>query len=105
MREVMTPEQVAQYLQLNIDTIYRLIRQHKLAAAKIGRSYRIPRDDLETFLMTHSNKDKVRQAMFARVLSIAERNAQQYPDLSSDDILEELESMDEERKHRQDSKA
>ena len=38
----------------------------------------------------------VRQAMFDRVLSIAERN----PGVSSDDILEELEAMDEEEKRQ-----
>lgn len=47
MREIMTPEQVAEYLQLNTDTGYRLIRQKKLPAAQIGRAYRIPGEDVE----------------------------------------------------------
>lgn len=94
MREIMTPEQVAEYLQLNTDTVYRLIRQQKLAAAKIGRTYRIPKEDLETFLLAHSTGPNVRQALFRRVLSIAERN----PGVSSDDVLEELEALDQERK-------
>ena len=89
----MTPEQVAEYLQLTKDTVYRLIRQRRLAATRIGRSYRIPRHDLEVFLHTHSTRDEVRDALFARVLSIADRN----PDVSSDDVLEELERMDESR--------
>lgn len=29
MREIMTPAQVAEYLQLNTDTVYRLIRSHR----------------------------------------------------------------------------
>lgn len=33
MCEIMTPEQVAEYLQLNTDTVYRLIRQKQLAAS------------------------------------------------------------------------
>lgn len=93
MRDVMTPEQVAEYLQLTKDTVYRLIRQRRLAATRIGRSYRIPRHDLEVFLQTHSTRDEVRDALFKRVLSIAERN----PDVSSDDVLDELERMDESR--------
>jgi excisionase family DNA binding protein len=97
MREIMTPEQVASYLQLNTDTVYRLIRQHKLAAAKIGRTYRIPREDVESFLLAHSTRPRVRQALFRRVLSVAERN----PGVSSDEILEELEALDEERKGAQ----
>src|SRR5919202_1300903 len=94
MREVMTPEQVAEYLQLNTDTIYRLIRSQKLPAAKIGRSYRIPKADVETFLMAHSTSPKLRSALFQRVLEIAEQD----PGVSSDDVLEELEAWDEEQK-------
>jgi excisionase family DNA binding protein len=93
----MTPEQVAEYLQLNTDTIYRLIRAQKLAASKIGRSYRIPREDLEQFLRSHSNRAQVRQAAFDQVLAIANRN----PGVSSDDVLEELKAIDQERKHAQ----
>ena len=94
MRQVMTPEQVADYLQLTTDTIYRLIRQNKLGASQIGRTYRIPKEDLDTFLLTHSNRSLVRKELFARVKSIAERN----PVVDSDELLDELERMDEERK-------
>jgi len=94
-REVMTPEQVADYLQLNKDTVYRLIRSHQLAASKIGRAYRIPKEDVDSFLLARSTRPKVREAMFKRVMAFAERAN---PGLSSDDVLEELEQMDEERK-------
>ncbi|HEX5417317.1 MAG TPA: helix-turn-helix domain-containing protein [Chloroflexota bacterium] len=94
MREIMTPEQVAEYLQLNTDTVYRLIRQNKLAASQIGRTYRIPKEDVEAFLLAHSNRPQVRQAVFERVMSIGTQN----PGLSSDDLLEELEHLDQERK-------
>src|SRR6266542_1570883 len=94
MREMMTPEQVADYLQLNTDTVYRLIRQNQLAASQIGRTYRIPREDLESFLLTHSTRPQVRRALFERVLRIAESN----PDLDSDDVLAEFEQLDREGK-------
>jgi excisionase family DNA binding protein len=94
MREIMTPEQVADYLQLNTDTIYRLIREKKLAATQIGRAYRIPREDVETFLKAHSTRPAVREALFRRFMAIAEQN----PGVSSDDVLEELEQEDRERK-------
>ena len=97
MREIMTPQQVAEFLQLNTDTVLRLIRANELAATRVGRAYRIPREDLEAFLMSHSNKAQVREAMFKRVLSIADRN----PGVSSDDILDELEAMDREGKQPQ----
>ena len=92
VHEIMTPEQVADYLQLNTDTVYRLIRSHKLAASKIGRTYRIPKEDVDAFLLAHSTRSSVREAMFKRVLEIAERN----PGVNSDDVLEELEAMDRE---------
>src|SRR5690242_8267134 len=95
MREIMTPEQVAEYLQLNKDTVYRLIRSHQLAASKIGRTYRIPKEDVDAFLLSNSSRSRVRQALFKRVLDFAE---QHNPGLSSDAVLEELEQMDEERK-------
>lgn len=97
MQDVMTPEQVADFLQLAPDTIYRLIKQHKLGAAKIGRSYRIPREDVELFITTHSNRAEVRKALFKRVDEIRKRNAIRYPHLNSDDVLKELEEFDANR--------
>lgn len=94
MRDIMTPEQVADYLQLNTDTVYRLIRQNRLAASQIGRTYRIPKEDVEAFLLAHSNRPQVRKALFKRVMSIGAQN----PALDSDDVLEELEQIDRERK-------
>lgn len=87
MKEIMTPEQVADYLQLNKDTVYRLIRQKKLAATRIGRNYRVPKEDLELFLLANSTRDVVRQTLFRRVLEIGERNV----GISSDAVLDELE--------------
>ncbi len=41
--EILTPDQAATYLQLNRETIYRYIRQGKIVASQLGRSYRIPK--------------------------------------------------------------
>ena len=89
----MTPEQVAAYLQLDTDAVYRLIRQEELAASKIGRDYRIPRRDVEAFLLARSTRERVHQKLVTQVMEFAVR---QNPHLSSDDVLEELERMDEE---------
>jgi excisionase family DNA binding protein len=96
MLDVMTPEQVADLLQLNTETVYRLIRDKKLAASKIGRTYRITKADLETFLAATRTMPSLRDALFQRVMAIAERR----PDRSSDDLLEELERLDEETKRQ-----
>jgi excisionase family DNA binding protein len=94
MREVFTPSQAAEYLQISTETVYRLIRSKQLAAVQIGRTYRIPREDLETFLLSHSNRKLVREGLFRRLLEAAERN----PGVNSDDVLEELEREDAERR-------
>ncbi len=94
MREVLTPQQVADYLQLSTGAVYRLIRQRKLAASRVGRGYQIARNALDEFLLANSTRPETRQALFNRANAIAERNA----GLNSDDILEELEREDEERK-------
>ena len=49
-REVMTPKQVAEYLQLHPMTIYRYISTGKLPAAKIGGRYRIKRAVVDRLL-------------------------------------------------------
>jgi excisionase family DNA binding protein len=50
VRDVLTPEQAADYLQINRETVYRYIREGKLVASKLGRAYRIPRSSLDLLL-------------------------------------------------------
>lgn len=88
--DMLTPEQVAGYLQLNKDTVYRLIRSKRLAATRIGRAYRIPREDLQAFITANSTRAEVRQTLFKRVLDIGRRN----PSLDADALLDELEATD-----------
>ena len=92
LRDVMTPEQVADYLQVATETVYRLIRQRKLAATRIGRAYRIPREDVEHFIASNSTREEVRSLLFRRVLKIAERAPKH---LDGDALLESLEAEDE----------
>jgi len=53
-KEIMTPEQVAEYLQLDPTTIYRYIKEGKLFASKIGRQYRVPKESVDIFLMLNA---------------------------------------------------
>ena len=95
MDEVMTPEQVAEYLRLRSDEVYDLIRCGELAAPYTDRTYRIHQEDIESFL-EHSTRPEAREARFALANAIAERN----PSVNSDDVLEELERHDELRKRK-----
>lgn len=54
IKPFLTPEDVAQALQLNVLTVYGFIRNKKLIAVRIGRNYRIDRRDFDKFI--NSNK-------------------------------------------------
>jgi excisionase family DNA binding protein len=47
---LLTPEQVSEILQIHILTVYNYIKQGKLGAIRLGRSYRISSDDLTSLL-------------------------------------------------------
>lgn len=53
-KDILTPQEVADYLQLTPDTVYRYIREGKLAAARFGRHYRIAKENVELFLLVSS---------------------------------------------------
>jgi len=74
VKEIMTPEQVAAYLQLSKDTVYRYIREGKLTASRLGRNYRVPRENVDLFLLATSTSEAAREALFNRWESVAERN-------------------------------
>ena len=74
VKEIMTPEQVAEYLQINKETVYRYIREGKLVASRLGRSYRIPKANVDLFLLATSTSQAAREALFDRLESVAERN-------------------------------
>lgn len=54
MADILTVEQVAQELQVNVKTVYQLIKSKRLKATNIGTSrkinWRIERKDLNDFL-------------------------------------------------------
>jgi len=66
VREIMTPQQVAEYLQLTPDTVYRYIREGRLAASRFGRQYRVPKKNVDLFLLTTSTVGGARLRSFSR---------------------------------------
>lgn len=89
-----TPADVAVKLHVNKSTVYKLIRDNRLPAVRIGRSYRVLPQDLRVFLEIHSTRPQVRTARYARVAQIARRNES----ASEDAVLEQLEQLDRVRK-------
>ena len=49
-REVLTVEQAAEYLQMHKGTVYRYIREGLLPAVRLGKVYRLLRQDVDAFL-------------------------------------------------------
>jgi excisionase family DNA binding protein len=58
-RDILTPEQAADYLQVNRETVYRYIRDGRLVASKLGRAYRIPRKSLDLLLWSTRTRDDI----------------------------------------------
>ena len=54
IKRYLTPQEVAKELQLNTLTVYGYIKRKTLLAIKMGRNYRIAKEDLDKFI--ESNK-------------------------------------------------
>ena len=54
---LLTPGQVATILQVHVLTVYSYIRQGKLNAIRLGRSYRIVPKDLTRFIELNRVKE------------------------------------------------
>lgn len=57
--EFLTVEQVAELLQVHWQTILNYIKSGRLVALKLGKGYRITRENLEKFIKENSNKGDV----------------------------------------------
>ncbi len=50
INEFLTPEEVADILRINVLTVYGYIQKDNLDAVRLGRKYRISRQDLASFI-------------------------------------------------------
>ncbi|MBI4003690.1 MAG: helix-turn-helix domain-containing protein [Candidatus Omnitrophica bacterium] len=53
---IMTLREVAQYLGLHVMTVYKLTREGRVPAAKIGGQWRFKRDVLDDWLETQMHR-------------------------------------------------
>ncbi len=53
--ELLTPEEVAEYLKVPVETIWRWCRNGDIPAIKIGKYWRIPEDELRAFIKAKRN--------------------------------------------------
>ena len=54
--EILTPEEAAAYLRVNPQTIYRLLRAGQCPGMKVGRQWRIRRQDLDNCFTTFAGE-------------------------------------------------
>lgn len=54
MKPLLTPEEVASFLQLHPLTVLKFIKAKELKALRLGRVYRIRHEDLDQFLHQQS---------------------------------------------------
>src|ERR1700741_1738584 len=54
----LTTEEVLDYLQVNLRTVYRLVKAGKIPAVRVGRQWRFPKRDIDRWLNL-SNSDTV----------------------------------------------
>lgn len=59
MQQLLSLEEAAEILGVDYKTVYRLVRRGDLAAGKVGRVYRVGREDLEHYF------DSTKQAVAA----------------------------------------
>jgi excisionase family DNA binding protein len=55
VKKLLTPEEVAEALQLHHLTVLKFIREKKIKSIKIGRIYRIREEDFEAFLESNAH--------------------------------------------------
>lgn len=48
--EILTVEEVARYLRMSKLTVYRLLQEGKIPSFKVGKQWRLKKQDLHTYL-------------------------------------------------------
>lgn len=57
--EIMTVSQVAHYFQISEMTTYKLVQEGTIPGFKIGRHWRVKRDDLDNFIERLKKGEKI----------------------------------------------
>ena len=66
VKDLLTPQEVAEYLQLAPETVYHYIKEGKLVVSKLGRQYRIPKENVELFLLATSTAGGTQLRAFSK---------------------------------------
>jgi excisionase family DNA binding protein len=69
----LTTEEVLEYLQVNLRTVYRLIKAGKIPAVRVGRQWRFRKSDIDAWLDSQRPRAGSRQAALASTAAHAAR--------------------------------
>jgi excisionase family DNA binding protein len=58
MEEMITIQQVANYLKVDRLTVYRLVTQKRIPAFKVGGQWRFKQEMIDSWLLRNSNMDE-----------------------------------------------
>src|SRR5262245_21283518 len=67
----LTTEEVLEYLQVNLRTVYRLIKAGKIPAVRVGRQWRFRKRDIDAWLDSQRPRGGPRQAAPAATAAAA----------------------------------
>jgi excisionase family DNA binding protein len=56
--QFLTTEEVLEYLQVNLRTVYRLLKARQIPAVRVGRQWRFRRADIEAWLAARNEGDR-----------------------------------------------
>jgi excisionase family DNA binding protein len=68
----LTTEEVLDYLQVNLRTVYRLIKAGKIPAVRVGRQWRFRRRDLDDWLLAYRSQTTRDEALGRPRILVAE---------------------------------
>lgn len=71
----LTTEEVLEYLQVNLRTVYRLIKAGKIPAVRVGRQWRFRKRDIDAWL--DSQRSRTAEPPVAASAAVAVRDAKQ----------------------------
>lgn len=54
--DILTVEETSEFLKISTKTLYKIIKEKKLKATKIGKNWRITRFDILDYLSKNSNQ-------------------------------------------------
>lgn len=88
--KLLTPEQVAELLQIEVEEVIAYIREKRLLASRLGERYRIPVDAVEDFVISSADPQAYERFLRSRIQRAQEQNVGRDPAEVERDVLNAL---------------